>query len=147
MGAASPLHLRLARESAGRRLIAALAALCAAVSIGAAACSRPSGGATLSVTLDPAAPVVGTPTTVRMTLRRADGTPLPAANVRVEAHMTHPGMTPVLPEVVRLGDGEFESRLEFSMAGDWLIAVTGELPDGQRFTLQAPVTGVDPKTP
>ena len=59
--------------------------------------------------------------------------------------MTHPGMTPVLPDVVRIGDGDYESRLEFSMAGDWLIAVTGELPDGRRFTIQAPVNGVAPQ--
>jgi len=98
----------------------------------------------MSVMLDPAPPVAGRATTARIAVRFADGQPVPATNVRVEAHMTHPGMAPVLPDVVRVGDGDYEARIEFPMAGDWLIAVTGDLPDGERFTLQSPVAGVKP---
>jgi hypothetical protein len=134
------MHVRVAREGAGRRLIAALAAFALA-----AGCGGAPDGASLALTVSPAAPMVGTPATLRMSLRRADGTPLPATSVRVEAHMAHPGMPPVLPHVVQTGEGRYESRLQFSMAGDWLIAVTGDLPDGRRFTLQAPVSGVKPK--
>ena len=133
------MYLLVAREGAGGRLIRTLAALCLVTG-----CSRPTSDATMSVTLDPAAPVAGVATRARIALRRANREPLPATNVRLEAHMTHPGMTPVLSDAVRVGDGEYEARIEFSMAGDWLIAVTGDLPDGRRITLQAPVAGVKP---
>jgi hypothetical protein len=133
------VHLRVARAGALRRLILAFAALCVA-----AGCGPPSRSATVSVSLHPRPPVAGTATMARIALRFADHQPVPATNVRVEAHMTHPGMAPVLPDAVRVGDGEYEARIEFPMAGDWLIAVTGDLPDGQRFTLQAPVAGVKP---
>jgi hypothetical protein len=129
----------MAREGAGRRLILAFAALCMA-----AGCSPPPGSATVSVSLDPSPPVAGRVTVARIAVRFPDRQPVPATNLRVEAHMTHPGMAPVLPGVVRVADGEYEARIEFPMAGDWLIAVTGDMPDGQRFTLQAPVAGVKP---
>jgi hypothetical protein len=98
----------------------------------------------MTVVLDPAAPVAGAATTAHIRLRTPDGQPIPATGVRLEAHMTHPGMTPVLPVVVRVGDGDYTSRVEFSMAGDWTLVVTGELAGGRRFTRESRVAGVGP---
>jgi hypothetical protein len=131
--------VRVARESAGRRLILVLAVLGMV-----AACTRPPADVAVTVTLDPAQPVVGAATTVRISLQTPDRQPLSAAAVRVAAHMTHPGMAPVVPEVLRTGDGEYETGVAFSMAGDWVLVVTGELPDGRRVTRELAVAGVQP---
>jgi hypothetical protein len=135
------MHVRVAREGARRRLILVAAALGALAGL-AAACTRPPSSVALTVTLDPATPVAGAATTARISLQTPDRRPLAAANLRVDAHMTHPGMAPVPADVVRVGEGEYETRIEFSMAGDWLLVVTGELPDGERFTREFAVAGV-----
>ena len=41
-------------------------------------------------------------------------------------------MAPVVADVIERGDGEYEAPLQFTMAGDWILLVTGQLPDGSR---------------
>jgi hypothetical protein len=59
--------------------------------------------------------------------------------------MSHPGMTPVVTTVTEGAAGEYEARMHFSMAGDWTLVLTGELPDGSRLTRQLDVVGVRPE--
>jgi hypothetical protein len=56
--------------------------------------------------------------------------------------MSHPGMMPVVVPVAERGEGVYEARLAFTMAGDWLLVVDGDLPDGGRLTRQLEIAGV-----
>jgi hypothetical protein len=81
----------------------------------------------------------------RITLRNtATNAPIGGAKLRLEGHMSHPGMTPVTAPVVERGPGEYEAQLRFTMAGDWVLVLTGDLPDGGRLTRQLDVVGVRP---
>jgi hypothetical protein len=92
--------------------------------------------------IEPAAPVAGTETIARITLRDEDRQPIAGARLRLEGHMSHPGMAPVVADVVERGDGTYEAPLHFSMAGDWVLVMTGELADGRRITKDVKVAGV-----
>lgn len=45
--------------------------------------------------------------------------------------MTHAGMVPVLENAVDLGEGLYQVDFNWSMAGDWILELSGELPDGR----------------
>jgi hypothetical protein len=90
--------------------------------------------------LTPTAPSVG-PATLALRLADARG-PVGGARLRVEADMTHPGMRPVVAEAHERGGGLYEARLAFTMGGDWMILVSGELADGRRVDHRVDVPGV-----
>lgn len=81
--------------------------------------------------MTPTPPIAGGETRVEVTLRDDTRRPVRGANLQVEAHMSHPGMAPVIAPVTERGDGVYEVRLQFTMAGDWIVLVTGGLPDGR----------------
>jgi hypothetical protein len=58
--------------------------------------------------------------------------------------MAHPGMAPLVVTAVETGDGVYEASLRFTMAGDWILRVTGHLPDGRKVdtNLKAQVSGL-----
>ncbi len=87
---------------------------------------------------------MGHDTITRITLRDDMNAPVVGAKLRLEGHMSHPGMTPVVTKVTERGAGEYEARIQFSMAGDWVLVLTGELPGGDRVTRQLDVVGVRP---
>jgi len=91
--------------------------------------------------LEPAPPVVGA-VTVRLSLVGQDDRGVPGATLRLEGHMSHPGMAPVVTDAHDKGDGAYEANLRFTMAGDWVLVATGTLPGGQRITKQIDVVGV-----
>jgi len=98
----------------------------------------------VSWTIDPSPPVAGRPIVARLTLRDADQKPVAGARLRLEGLMSHPGMAPVTAAVTDRGNGEYDAPLQFTMAGDWILLVTGELPDGMPFTQQIEINGVRP---
>ena len=106
------------------------------------------GGAADEVTaawaFEPGPPATGVDTNARITLHDADGQPLRGADLRLEGHMSHPGMAPVIADVIERGAGVYEARMQFSMAGDWVLMLTGELADGRRFAKQLEIAGVQP---
>ena len=101
-----------------------------------------SGAINVSWTLDPSPPFAGTPIVVRLTLRDRDHTPVTGARLRLEGLMSHPGMAPITAPVTERGNGEYEAPLQFTMAGDWVLIVTGELSGGGQIKKQIEINGV-----
>ena len=134
------MHVRLAPEAPGRRLRAGLLAACCL----AAACGSRPADVTVAWTIDPMPPAAAATTTVGLTLASPQGTPVTGAKLRLDAHMTHPGMAPVTSEVIELAGGAYQSRIRLSMAGDWVFVVSGELPDGHRLIKDLQVPAVRP---
>ena len=95
-------------------------------------------------TLDPSVPSASADTIARITVHDERQRPVTGARLQLEAHMSHPGMAPVVGRFSDRGGGAYDTRLQFSMAGDWVLVVTGELPDGRRITRSLPVAGVRP---
>ena len=58
--------------------------------------------------------------------------------------MSHPGMAPVTAALAPRSNGEYEAPLQFTMAGDWVLLVTGELPGGAQLKKQIEIAGVRP---
>lgn len=127
------------RGAVGRRAAIVgplLAAAILAAAAAAGACRRaPSADARPSVDVSwtLSRQVVG-PATLIVTLRDAGGAPVTGAAVRVEGHMTHPGMTPIQAAAAAAdrARGVYQAEIEFTMAGDWVLLVSAVLPGGQR---------------
>ena len=129
------MHLRVAPEAfAGRVRIGAVAACLVAL-----ACGHARQDVTVVWQIEPAAPVAETITVVRLTLQDADGRPVRDARLRLEAHMTHPGMAPIVADVVDRGNGAYDARVQLTMAGEWVFVVSGVLADGTRITKETRV--------
>ncbi|MET0622316.1 MAG: FixH family protein [Pyrinomonadaceae bacterium] len=99
------------------------------------------GDITVEHEIEPRPPRVGP---ARVTLRVADasGRPLGGARVRLEANMSHAGMRPVFADASELEPGRYQTELEFTMAGDWVVLVRLDLPDGRKIERQFDVKGV-----
>jgi hypothetical protein len=109
------------------------------------ACHRPAQARDLTFesTLSPR-PVVGRPALLELHVLDAGGRPVLGAQLRVEAQMSHPGMAPLLATATERGNGVYEVPLQFSMAGDWIVLVTGSLPNGDKVEHRVDVPGVRP---
>ena len=123
---------------------AALVFVCSVLCL--AGCDRtdPADAVRVSWTLDPSPPRAGTTIVARLTLRDAAQQPLTGVHLRLEGLMSHPGMASVSAAVVERGNGEYEAPLQFTMAGDWILLVTGELPGGEQIKKQIEIAGVRP---
>ena len=104
--------------------------------------SDPSDSVSIAWTLDPSPPLAGAPLVVRLTLRDRVQKPITGARLRLEGLMSHPGMAPVTAMVNERGNGDYEAPLQFTMAGDWVLIVTGELPGGGLIKKQIEINGV-----
>jgi hypothetical protein len=121
------------------RRAAACVALAWAVGCGPSAEPSP---AVVEYRLTPARPAVGA-ARLTVTVRDDRRRPITGAALRIEGHMTHPGMAPLLAAAVERGDGVYEAEVAFSMAGDWVLLVKGDLPDGRRLSRRIDVGRVD----
>jgi hypothetical protein len=135
-------HLtRRARRPLRRPAFALLIVCC----VSAAACS---GQADLADGVEwrmtPTPPVVGTPTTLEVTLRDRSRRPVQGARIQVEAHMSHPGMAPIVAPAEERGDGVYDARLQLTMRGEWILMITGTLPDGRRLSHRIEIPDVGP---
>lgn len=98
---------------------------------------------TVTLTVAPSPAQVGAAQAL-VELIDASGQPIADAKVSLKGDMSHPGMRPVLAEATATAPGRYEAKFDWSMAGDWYVLVTAELPDGRialrRFdmTVQAP---------
>jgi hypothetical protein len=139
----------------GARLtrVAQLLALTFALAFATGACERASGSAAKSAAqsaanfdltwkLDPQPARVG-PATLVVTLR--DGhEPVRGATVRIEGHMTHPGMAPLLTRASERAPGDYGAPIHLTMAGDWVLLVHAETPDGRRLERRIDLIRVRP---
>lgn len=117
--------------------MARLLTLAAALVLLVTACSR--GSDSSNDDLDAVLAIVPSPAAVgqaQLTLRLSDaaGAPVSGATLEIEGNMSHAGMQPVFVETVEDAPGRYASQgFEFTMAGDWIITITGELADGSDF--------------
>jgi hypothetical protein len=130
---------------AQRRRLTAVIVLVASIAAGCAA-AGPRDAISVMWTIDPAPPVVGTPLVIRITLRDRNQTPVTGARLHLEGLMSHPGMAPVRAAVADKGEGVYEAPLQFTMAGDWVVLVAGELMDGTPLKKQIEIAGVRPSS-
>jgi hypothetical protein len=135
------MHVRVASWSACRRVIPAgsrrplgtpLALVVACASMGSA-CRRPAVAhdVTIEWKLTPSPPVSGSTTLAELRVSDPSQRPVRGATLRVEGHMSHPGMAPVVATAAERGDGVYEARLQFTMNGQWVLVVDGRLQDGR----------------
>jgi hypothetical protein len=108
-------------------------------------CARGAADVTATWTLQPTEPSTKAATLVRLALTEDGSAPVKGASLRLEAHMSHPGMAPVVADLIER-DGIYESRVQLTMAGPWVIVASGELADGRRIVKQTKVTAVEPSS-
>lgn len=94
--------------------------------------------------MTPARAVVGAPARGEIRLSDANGKPIGGAKLRLESHMSHPGMRPVIADMTERREGVYEARWRFTMRGDWILLVIGTLPDGRRINREIEVPNVQP---
>jgi hypothetical protein len=58
--------------------------------------------------------------------------------------MSHAGMSPLFAEAKEEQPGRYQARLNFQMAGDWIILLRVTLPGGRKLERQIEVRGVRP---
>jgi YtkA-like len=125
----------------------AVTVVLAVASFSLLACGRGGGGTggsdlDFSSTLAPAAATVG-PATLTVRLREA-GRAVTGAAVRLEAHMSHPGMAPVMADATERTPGVYDISFHFTMQGDWVLLVSAALPNGRRVERRVDIPGVRP---
>lgn len=82
------------------------------------------------------------PAQVSVALVDEAGRPVRDARLRLEGHMAHPGMAPATADLREAAAGHYEAQITFSMGGDWVLLLSGELPDGRRLRRQLELPGV-----
>ncbi len=82
----------------------------------------------LSLRAEPDRLAVGE-TTLIVSLKKADGTPIDGAALRIHGDMDHEGMAPVIREVSESVGGEYHVPFEWTMGGGWIVTVTAQLPN------------------
>ena len=101
-------------------------------------------GITLAHEVSPQPPRVGQ---VKITLKATDssGKPVTRAQVMLEGHMTHAGMTPVSATAAESEPGRYSGVVNLSMAGDWVIVAKFNLPGQGTLQRQFEIKGVLPE--
>ena len=123
----------------GRRwtLLTSLACLLMAFSLLASGCSRRTTTTDQApdlrldiVEFRPDPPAVGQ-ATLLVRLSDQQGRPIEGATLSLRGDMTHAGMEPVLEDAEEVGEGLYRVTFEWTMAGDWVITVSGTIKDSR----------------
>ena len=133
----------MAPEALAGRVIAGMLAACCIL----AGCSRKGADITVHWNVQPPRPSAGVTVVVQLKVVNADAAPVSGAKLQCAAQMSHPGMAPLVATVVERGPGLYEARFQFSMAGEWILIASGELPGGQRIESSFRVPDVQPAKP
>lgn len=101
--------------------------------------ARGSSNADVRLTLEPATAVVG-PSRITIQLTDESNTPRAGATIRVEGTMRHAGMAPVIRDAIEVSAGQYSVEdFEFTMAGDWVLIISGTTSDGDSITTQVDI--------
>jgi hypothetical protein len=68
--------------------------------------------------------------------------PVTGARIALEGNMSHAGMGPTFSDARETAPGQYRSRLELTMGGDWIVLVHLALPDGKKQESQFEIKGV-----
>ena len=129
---ATPPHLLYNCEAMHKYLLPLGFALLLLLGSGCARASQQvdSADVQISMTAIPFPPHIGESRLVIQVANKA-GKPIDDAHLAIKGDMTHAGMAPVLAEVDGGGeDGVYTIPFEWTMAGDWVVTVDLQLPDG-----------------
>lgn len=126
--------------------LASLSVLALWLALPSAGCRPPSADAApeirLAWSVRPEPPQTG-PVVVSLSLTDStSGAPVEGARVRLEGTMSHPGMSPVFVTARETASGRYEASIDLTMAGDWILLVEAELPDGRTLHRQVTLPGV-----
>jgi hypothetical protein len=77
--------------------------------------------------------------TVAVQLTDAAKNPVSRAKIKVEADMSHPGMSPVFAEAEETAPGSYQAHLDFNMGGDWIVLLHIKLSDARKTERQMDV--------
>jgi hypothetical protein len=109
------------------------------VSLGLSGCDRGTAAQSetdevdLILQVDPDPPRQG-PSHLGVVVRGADGSPVGAESVAIEATMDHPGMQPLHAKAHPAAAGGYEAPFMWTMPGAWQVAVTAVLDEGRSVT-------------
>lgn len=110
---------------------------------------RPATDESATIAMDwsvtPQPPTAGTVLLALTLTDRSSGQPLPGAEVRITGDMTHPGMKPVFGKAREVAPGRYETPVELTMAGDWVISIDARFRDGRTFEQQFELRNVRPR--
>lgn len=91
--------------------------------------------------VSPQPPRVGQ-TTINLRVTDVSGEPVSDARIKLDANMSHAGMTPVLADAKEVEKGNYHATIELSMAGDWIVVAHITLADGRKLDHQFEINGV-----
>lgn len=77
---------------------------------------------------------------VVVTLLDGSRAPVQGADLRLHGDMTHAGMVPLDVALQEQAPGTYLASLDLSMAGDWVLAVRGDLSDGRKLVREFPLS-------
>ena len=87
-------------------------------------------GIEMTLEMEPNPAVVGE-TLLMVGITDINGDAVEVESMTVRGDMNHAGMAPVIREVEQATDGVYHVPFEWSMGGEWIVAVTAQLADGQ----------------
>jgi len=79
---------------------------------------------------------------IKLKVADASGKPATGIRIKLEGNMSHAGMSPVFATANETEPGQYSSRMDLSMAGDWYVVVHLILPDGRELDHQFEIKGV-----
>jgi hypothetical protein len=97
-----------------------------------------------TVAFDPEPATVGV-TGLTVTLTDDSGNPIRVNRLEVEGNMNHAGMRPAFAQLNEVEPGRYAGSIEFSMAGDWFLLLSGEVPGEGRLEVKVDVPAVRPR--
>jgi hypothetical protein len=98
---------------------------------------------TLKHEVSPQPPRVGQ-VTITLELTDASGKPVTGAQISLEGHMSHAGMSPVFARRDGSRARTLRRSMDLSMAGDWIFIVHLTLPGRETLDRQFEIKGVLP---
>lgn len=83
---------------------------------------------------------------VTITIRMKGGSnePIAGARIKLEGNMSHAGMAPVFADATEISPGQYRTKMNLSMAGDWHVLVHLTLPDGRELDREFEIKEVAP---